>query len=443
MEQAPALYNERFAQLAGRYLLRMADARKSCDKGKYDHAFRNLKALADLAEREMERASKVVEDWNEAHPISTSVLDEIMDKVKVRAPNPHYGPYFRALDDLRAIRNLIEHVRSFVGCRVVPNVAAQDSTSDIGVRVYFGGSAGSAGATTPFNVTATGSAGTFDPTTPNGNAPSSSGFVGGVFVGALVPVSTVPVVQNLLPGNSKVGAEVGIDFFSANGATIAGLPGGPFGTATGRDSIEIRDKRLLTASGVIDFPVGGGVDVLVKGGYALVNKTVTYNCVTFCHVLPATPQFSESKDVNLRGALVGVGVQMPFPVLGLPGARVGVEYDHVFVSNTDVTLGTLPTRLVGAKLSQDINKLAARVTVSFSDIRLKRDIVRLARLDNGIDLYRYRYLWSDQLYVGVMAQEVAAIMPDAVMRGADGYLRVDYARLGLRMQTWDEWVAAH
>jgi hypothetical protein len=37
---------------------------------------------------------------------------------------------------------------------------------------------------------------------------------------------------------------------------------------------------------------------------------------------------------------------------------------------------------------------------------------------------------------------VAAVRPDAVVRGGDGYLRVDYARLGLRFQTWDEWLAA-
>jgi hypothetical protein len=42
-----------------------------------------------------------------------------------------------------------------------------------------------------------------------------------------------------------------------------------------------------------------------------------------------------------------------------------------------------------------------------------------------------------------MAQEVAAVKPDAVLRGADGYLRVDYARLGLRLQTLDQWAAAH
>lgn len=77
-----------------------------------------------------------------------------------------------------------------------------------------------------------------------------------------------------------------------------------------------------------------------------------------------------------------------------------------------------------------------------SDVRVKRDIALLRRLDNGIGLYRFRYLWSDIVYVGVMAQEVASIVPDAVTRGADGYLRVNYARLGLRMQTWSEWTAA-
>jgi hypothetical protein len=80
--------------------------------------------------------------------------------------------------------------------------------------------------------------------------------------------------------------------------------------------------------------------------------------------------------------------------------------------------------------------------VTISDIRLKRDIEQVARLDNGLALYRYRYKWSDQVYVGVMAQEVALVRPDAVVRGADGYLRVNYGRLGLHLMTWEEWVAS-
>jgi hypothetical protein len=76
-----------------------------------------------------------------------------------------------------------------------------------------------------------------------------------------------------------------------------------------------------------------------------------------------------------------------------------------------------------------------------SDARLKRDVVPVARLENGIGLYRYRYHWSDRLYVGVMAQEVAPIVPDAVTIGSGGFYAVDYARLGLEHVTWDAWQA--
>ncbi len=78
----------------------------------------------------------------------------------------------------------------------------------------------------------------------------------------------------------------------------------------------------------------------------------------------------------------------------------------------------------------------------FSDQRLKRDVARIGVLDNGLGLYRFRYLWSDTVYVGVMAQEVALIRPDAIAHDAlDDYLRVDYGRLGLRMMTLQEWNA--
>jgi hypothetical protein len=74
-----------------------------------------------------------------------------------------------------------------------------------------------------------------------------------------------------------------------------------------------------------------------------------------------------------------------------------------------------------------------------SDARLKRDIVLLGRLPNGLNIYRFRYVGQNQLYVGVMAQEVAAIVPNAVARGNDGYLQVNYDRLGLRLERWEDW----
>jgi Protein of unknown function (DUF3300) len=77
-----------------------------------------------------------------------------------------------------------------------------------------------------------------------------------------------------------------------------------------------------------------------------------------------------------------------------------------------------------------------------SDIALKHDITLLGRLDNGLGFYRFSYNGSEKTYVGVMAQEVQTIMPEAVARGQDGYLVVFYEKLGLKFQTYERWIVS-
>jgi hypothetical protein len=75
-----------------------------------------------------------------------------------------------------------------------------------------------------------------------------------------------------------------------------------------------------------------------------------------------------------------------------------------------------------------------------SDVALKHDVVLIGHLDNGLGFYRFAYNGSDKAYVGVIAQEVQAVMPQAVARGRDGYLRVFYDRIGVRFETYDRWL---
>ena len=77
-----------------------------------------------------------------------------------------------------------------------------------------------------------------------------------------------------------------------------------------------------------------------------------------------------------------------------------------------------------------------------SDVALKHDVVLLGHLDSGLGYYRFSYLGGTRSYVGVMAQEVQTVMPGAVTRGSDGYLRVHYDRLGLKFGTYRDWLAA-
>ena len=76
-----------------------------------------------------------------------------------------------------------------------------------------------------------------------------------------------------------------------------------------------------------------------------------------------------------------------------------------------------------------------------SDLALKHDVVLLGYLDNGLGYYRFSYVGSGKAYVGVIAQEVQAVMPEAVTRGRDGYLRVYYHKLGLMFRTYRDWLA--
>ncbi|MBR1279902.1 DUF3300 domain-containing protein [Bradyrhizobium sp. AUGA SZCCT0283] len=76
-----------------------------------------------------------------------------------------------------------------------------------------------------------------------------------------------------------------------------------------------------------------------------------------------------------------------------------------------------------------------------SDIELKHDVVLLGHLANGLGYYRFSYLGGSKPYVGVIAQEVQRLVPEAVTRGPDGYLRVHYEQLGLKLRSYTDWLA--
>jgi hypothetical protein len=76
-----------------------------------------------------------------------------------------------------------------------------------------------------------------------------------------------------------------------------------------------------------------------------------------------------------------------------------------------------------------------------SDIRFKTNISHIATTSTHIKLYKFRYAWEKTYRVGVMAQEILQSNPGAVVHDKFGYLYVRYDQLGLRMITWEEWLA--
>ena len=94
---------------------------------------------------------------------------------------------------------------------------------------------------------------------------------------------------------------------------------------------------------------------------------------------------------------------------------------------------------LGAKATKSAGKaqaIGAVLGAVLSDGRLKTNIVKTGELGNGLNLYTWD--WNQEAIdkgldnnptEGVIAQEAQKIIPDAVILGNDGYLRVDYAKV--------------
>ena len=70
--------------------------------------------------------------------------------------------------------------------------------------------------------------------------------------------------------------------------------------------------------------------------------------------------------------------------------------------------------------------------IGMSDRRLKRDVVAFGPITGGLPVYAFHYTWDlddAPMTLGHMADEVAAVRPDAVHLTPSGFLAVDYGAL--------------
>ena len=95
--------------------------------------------------------------------------------------------------------------------------------------------------------------------------------------------------------------------------------------------------------------------------------------------------------------------------LGSPNVRQETEKDPTFTELSNFAGG------VGAMI--------------FSDRRLKRDIFQLGALASGIPVFIFRFEGFEDWHIGVMADEVMGVVPEAVIEDESGYKKVNYSLL--------------
>lgn len=84
----------------------------------------------------------------------------------------------------------------------------------------------------------------------------------------------------------------------------------------------------------------------------------------------------------------------------------------------------LPSQMLGMQYGAGV----ANPTLGFSDRRLKKNVARLGTRSDGLGVYEFEYLWGGGRQIGLMAQEVVNIYPDAIGE-SHGYMTVDYGKV--------------
>lgn len=148
-----------------------------------------------------------------------------------------------------------------------------------------------------------------------------------------------------------------------------------------------------------------------------------------------------------KGLFAGVGVHAPYSLIGLDLHPFITDnklepYIQIDTNKKYKKSNGSASTCVGRNDSEGY-WLNADCTLENrpSDRRLKRSIHLLAKLHNGMKIYAFKYLWSDVVYVGVMAQDLLQnpTWKDAVITKANGFYAVNYAMLGLKMTTFAQW----
>jgi len=72
-------------------------------------------------------------------------------------------------------------------------------------------------------------------------------------------------------------------------------------------------------------------------------------------------------------------------------------------------------------------KTAASIASMMSDVRFKENLKKVGKLDNGLDVYLFNYKNDKTPRIGLIAQEVRQVKPEAVTEDKSGFLYVNYA----------------
>ncbi len=124
------------------------------------------------------------------------------------------------------------------------------------------------------------------------------------------------------------------------------------------------------------------------------------------------------------------GLTQPFQQYTTPGVDVAGITNSAYQNQLNA---------YGTKVGQQSSNIGALGSLAgaglsyFSDKELKENI-RFLGQENSHNIYEFNYKGDDEKHIGVIAQEIQETNPEAVSKDGDGYLMVDYGKIGVEFR---------
>tara|TARA_R110000824_G_scaffold81763_2_gene205344 strand:- start:4751 stop:6997 length:2247 start_codon:yes stop_codon:yes gene_type:complete len=120
------------------------------------------------------------------------------------------------------------------------------------------------------------------------------------------------------------------------------------------------------------------------------------------------------------------------------GAQVGVQNtdyagmvadnyaNQMNAYNSKIASNNATTGAMAGVLGAGIKAFGPAIIAS--DRRVKQNISKVGVLDNGLPVYSFQYIWGGPQQIGLMAQDVEKVNPDAVLETSGGIKMVNYSK---------------
>ena len=152
------------------------------------------------------------------------------------------------------------------------------------------------------------------------------------------------------------------------------------------------------------------------GGLTALGQTTTQNIA----------QLGQASAAGQSAAGLQTGADIA-GLLGIQGAaRAGSRLQQGAAASNVLNI---PAQFIGMQYGSGVkNPNFDSLMKAFSDQRLKKNVARLGTRSDGLGVYEFEYIWGGGRQIGLMAQEVAILYPEAVGESG-GYMTVDYGKV--------------